>query len=131
MKRRARGSTIVESAVVTSVFLTLLCGIMQFAFMGFAYSSVCFATHRAVRYAALHGASSGHKASTTDMRNEALNYITALDPAALTVTTTWTPDQNPGSTVQVNIAYNMQPFLVNVSSGVMRMQCTSRLSVVQ
>jgi Flp pilus assembly protein TadG len=131
MRRRTRGSTLVESAIVTTVFLTLLAGIIQFAFVGFAYSSVVFATHRATRYAALHGSTSGHTATADDVRANALSYITGLDTAALTVSTTWTPDKNPGSTVQVNVAYSLHPFLVNVSSTALRLQCTSRQAIVQ
>ncbi|MBZ5618190.1 MAG: pilus assembly protein [Acidobacteriia bacterium] len=131
MRRPKRGSTLVESAIVTTVFLTLLAGILQFGLIGFAYNSVCFAAHRAARFAAIRGNASGHPALTADVQAEALSYITCLDTTALTVTTTWTPDKNPGSTVQVNVAYRLTPFLVTVSSSAMTLQSTSRQIIVQ
>jgi len=131
MRRRKRGSTLVESAIVTTVFLILLSGIMQFGFIGFAYNSVCFASHRAARYAAVHGTASGHTALTADVQSEALSYITCLDTTALTVTPTWTPDKNPGSTVQVVVAYQLTPFLVPVSATALTLQSTSKQIIIQ
>lgn len=131
MRRPERGSTLVESAVVTTVFLILLCGIMEFGFIGFAYNSVCFAAHRAARFAAVRGTGSGHTALTADVQAAALSYITCLDTTALTVTTTWTPDKNPGSTVQVRVAYQLKPFLVTVSASAFTLQSTSRQLIVQ
>lgn len=129
--RRKRGSTLVESAIVTTTFLILLSGIMQFALIGFAYNSVCFAAHRAARYAAVHGTASGHTALTADVQAEALSYITCLDTTALTVTPTWTPDKNPGSTVQVVVAYQLKPFLVPVSATALTLESTTKQLIVQ
>lgn len=131
MRRRERGSTLVESAIVATVFLILLSGIMQFSFMSFAYNLVCYASHRAARYATVHGTASGHVALSADVQSEALSYITCLDTTALTVTTTWTPDKNPGSTVQVTVAYQLKPFLVPVSANALNLHSTSKQLIVQ
>ena len=130
MKRR-RGSTMVESTLVATVYLLLLVAIMECGRLGFAYNSVSFAAHRAARYAALRGASSGHPASTGDVTAEANSLLVALDAASVTVATTWTPNNQPGGTVQVTVQYAFRTLLVPMSAGLMTLSTTSRQVVVQ
>lgn len=128
---RRRGSTLVESAVVAAVFLMLLVGIMEFGRLGFAYNEVSFAAQRAVRYAAVRGSTSGHAASAADVQAAALVYTGALDNSMVTVTTTWTPDNHPGSTVQVKVAYNFATVLVPLSASTLTVQTTARDVIAQ
>ena len=126
-----RGSTLVESAVVATVFLLLLVGIMEFGRLGFAYNEVSFAAQRAARYAAVRGNSSGHAASAADVQNAALVYTGALDNSQVVVTTTWTPDNHPGSTVQVKVVYHFATVLVPLSAGTLAVQTTARHIITQ
>ena len=130
-RRSRRGSTLVESAVVAAVFLLLLVGIMEFGRLGFAYNEVSFAAQRAVRYAAVRGSASGHAASAADVQNAALVYTGALDNTQVTVTTTWTPDNHPGSTVQVMVVYNFATVLVPLSAGMLAVRTTARDIITQ
>ena len=68
--------------------------------------------------------------SATDVQSAALSYITCLDTTALTVTVGPT-DMNPGSTVQVTVAYKLQPFLVPVSANKLTLHSTSTQLIVQ
>jgi len=129
--RAPRGSTLVESSVVAVVFLLLLVGIMEFGRLGFAYNEVSFAAQRAARYAAVRGSTSGHPASAADVQNAALVYTGALDNTKVTVTTTWTPNNQPGSTVQVKVAYNFVTVLVPLSSGALGFETTAREIITQ
>ena len=131
--RRAsqRGSSVVESTVVATVFLLLLVSITEFARLGFAYNSVSFAAIRAARYAAVRGSASGHTASASDVQATAQSYIDALDTTQLTVTTTWTPDKNPGSTVQVKVSYGFKPLLLPISSSLVNVETTARQIITQ
>src|SRR3954454_4577556 len=99
MRKAERGSTLVESSVVAGVFLLLLAGIMEFGRLGFAYGAVSFAAQRAARYAAVRGTGSGHAATAGDVSEAAKVYTGALDNTKVTVSTTWSPDNHPGSTV--------------------------------
>src|SRR3954470_12623945 len=96
-RNRERGSTLVEAAIVAAVFLLLLVSLIEFGRLGFAYNSLSFAAQRAARFAALRGSGSGHAATAADIQAKAQVYIVALDTSQLTVTTTWTPDNKPGS----------------------------------
>ena len=127
--RRRRGSTLVESGVVASVFLLLLAGIMEFGRLGFAYNSVSFAAQRAARFAAVRGSESGHAAAAADVAAAAKDYAGALDGNQIAVDTTWQPDNHPGSTVQVKVSYVFASVLVPV--GTMTLQTTTRQIIVQ
>jgi len=121
----------IESALAGVVFLVLLAGIMEGGRLGFAYNSVSFAAHRAARFAAVRGSASGHPASAADVTAEAKALVAALDSANLTVTTTWAPDNHPGSTVQVKVSYKFQTALVPLSSGLMTLATTSKQVITQ
>src|SRR5579862_8022700 len=96
-----RGSTLVESTLVLTTFLLFLIAIADFGRLGFAYNSITFATHRAARWAALRGSTSGHAAALSDVQAGVQANLVALDTAALTIGVTWTPDNKPGSIVKV------------------------------
>ena len=129
MKRR--GSTMLEPALVTSLFLILMVGITDFGRMGFAYNSIAFAAHRAARWASTRGSSSGHAAAVADIQAEAQANLTALDKTQLTVAVTWTPNNNPGSTVQVQLTYNFKTLLIPISSTSLKLKSTSAQIVNQ
>jgi len=126
-----RGSTAVESALVGTVFLLLLVAIMEFGRLGFTYNSISFAAHRAARFAAVRGSASGHPATAADVRAEAQSLVVALDTADLSVTTTWTPDNHPGSAVKIQVSYPFQTLLVPVSSKLMTLTTTSTQVITQ
>lgn len=126
-----RGSTLVESAIVAVAFLMLLVVIIESSRLGFAYNSVSFAAHRAARYAAVRGSASGHPASAADIQAQAQSLIVALDNTKLGVTTTWTPNNNPGSSVQVVVSYGFRTVLVPVSAPLLTFQTTSRQTITQ
>lgn len=131
MRGSRRGSTMIESALVGTVFLLLIAGILEGGRLGFAYNSVSFAAHRAARFAALRGSASGHPATAADVTAQAQSWMVALDPANLSVTTTWAPDNHPGSTVQVTVSYGFRTLLVPMSSSLITLSTTSRQVIAQ
>src|ERR1035441_540488 len=96
-----RGSTLVESALAILVFAILLVGIMDLGFTGFVVNSVTFAAQRAARYASVSGSGSGsgQAATASDIQAVAQEYAAPLAATALAVQVSWTPNNNPGSTV--------------------------------
>ncbi|MEO8594341.1 MAG: TadE/TadG family type IV pilus assembly protein [Candidatus Solibacter sp.] len=126
-----RGATLVESALALMVFGVLMAGVMELGFTGFIDSSVTFAAQRAARYAAVRGSGSGHPATVADIRAIAQSYAAPLSTAYLTVTTTWTPNNNPGSTVLVTVSYAIRPALLPISAGVLTLQSAARQTITQ
>ena len=128
---RRRGSTLVESTLVTTTFLLLLVGIAEFGRLGFAYNSITYAAHRAARYAATRGSSSGHAASVSDIQSSALASLAALDNTKITTAVTWTPNNGPGGRVRVMVTYNFQPLLIPLSGNAISLQSTAVQVVTQ
>jgi Flp pilus assembly protein TadG len=129
--RVTRGSTLIESSIVAVVFLLLLTGIMEFGRLGLAYNEVSFAAQCAARYASVRGSSSGHPAAAADVQTAAKVYTGALDNTKVTVATTWIPDNNPGSTVQVKVSYNFATALVPLAATTLPVQTTARAIITQ
>jgi Flp pilus assembly protein TadG len=124
-----RGSTLVESAFVLASFAILMAGIMELGFTGLVSNSVSFAAQRAARYASVRGSASGHPAAVADIQGIAQGYAVPLLPPSVTVT--WKPNNNPGSTVEVTVSYSFTPTLLPLSAGALTLRSTARQYIVQ
>jgi len=122
---RRRGSTMLEGALVMTTFVILLVGAMDFGRLGFAYNSVTYAAHQAARFAATSGSSSGHAATAAAIQANADGNLVGLSATGLTVSVTWTPNNNPGSQVQVQVSYNFQPLVIPISSTSLTLKSTA------
>lgn len=129
--QRRRGSTIVESAFALASFAVLIAGVMEVGFAGFAANSISFAAQRAARYASVRGNASGHAASLADIRDVARQYAAPLSAGSAEVNVTWTPDNSPGSIVQVQVSYSFKPDLLPLSARVLTIRGTARQIIVQ
>jgi len=130
MKGR-RGSTMLEGALVMTTFVILLIGAMDFGRLGFAYSSITFAAHQAARFAATNGSSSGHAATVNTVQANANSNLLGLNPGSLTVSVSWSPNNNPGSQVQVLVSYGFQPLVVPISSSAVTLRSTAVATITQ
>jgi Flp pilus assembly protein TadG len=126
-----RGSAMIESALALLVLATLMAGIMELGLAGLISSSVAFAAQRAARYASVRGSGSGHPATTADIQATAQSYAGPLATGALKVTVTWTPNNNPGSTVLVKVSYDIKPSMLPVASGLLTLQSSARQTITQ
>ena len=102
----SRGQAVMETAISAVVFLTLLLGIIDFSYGLYTYDLVSYAAKIGSRWAIVHGASSSSPATASDVQNYIASQIAGLDPSKLQVTTSWSPNNNPGSTVSVQVSYN-------------------------
>ena len=123
--RGRRGSTMLEGALVMTTFVVVLVGSMDFGRLGFAYNSVTYAAHQAARFAATSGSASGHAASVAAIQANADSNLLGLDASKLTISVTWTPNNNPGSQVQVVVSYGFQPLVVPISSKSLTLKSTA------
>ena len=123
--RGRRGSTMLEGALVMTTFVVLLVGSMDFGRLGFAYNSVTYAAHLAARFAATSGSASGHAASVATIQANADSNLLGLDASKLTISVTWTPNNNPGSQVQVVVSYGFQPLVIPISSTSLTLKSTA------
>ena len=101
----------VELALCFMVFLMLTFGSVEFGWAVYAYNSCSYLAQDAARWASVHGSLSATPATMDSVRAHVLSGAMALDPTQLTVTTTWTPNNSPGSVVRITVGYTMQPLV--------------------
>lgn len=129
--RYRNGQSSVEFAMTISGMLILLLAIVNFAMAVYAYSFVCYGARDATRYAAVHGATSPSPVSSSDVSNFVLSEAGGLDPGRLTVATTWSPDNQPDSTVAVQVQYNFQFMIPLAQLASVNLTSTSQLVISQ
>jgi hypothetical protein len=106
----------VETALALLIFIVLVSGIMQLGLGGAISNCVSFSAQEVARWASMRGSSSGHAVSTTDIMSIAQLYATPSNTGALSVTLTWSPDNKPGSSVTVQVAYLLGLSFLPISS---------------
>ncbi len=126
-----KGATLVESALAFNVLLFVLFGAMEFGQLGYAFNFVAYAAREGTRYASVRGQTSVHPAQASDVQNYVKAQAIALDSSKLTVTTTWNPNNNPGSTVTVNVTYSYSPMLNFVLHKSLTVGSTSKTVISQ
>ena len=127
-----RGQSTAEFALVITPMLLLFFAIINFAFALYAYEFVSDSAQQAVRYAIVHGTTATQTASTSDIQNYVRGLVSGiLDKNALTVTTTWLPDQKPGSRVTVVVTYNYKPLTKMFPTATLALTRTAAMVISQ
>jgi Flp pilus assembly protein TadG len=121
----------IEGALVFMVFAVLMAGIMELGVIGFAANAVTFAAHRAARFASLRGSTSGHAATVAEIQATATGYAAPLNSSNLTIDVSWLPDNQPGNSGQVTVAYSIRPSIFPISARALTLQTTARARIVQ
>jgi Flp pilus assembly protein TadG len=99
----------VEFAMIVLIALTLIFGIIQASLALYAYSFVSYGARCGARYAMVHGSRSSSPANGSSVQTYVQSLAFPLDTSSMTVTTTWNPDNSPGSTVTVGVTYIFRP----------------------
>ena|SRR5229473_837375 len=137
LRNEDRGSSLVEYAVIFSLFITMLLGIADFSRALYAYHFVSSQAREATRYAMVRGCTPAiptvcpTAATSSDIQTFASNVPLGIDPTKVTATTTWTPDRKPGSVVQVEVDYTFNFLFPFVSSSTLVMKSTSQMVISQ
>jgi Flp pilus assembly protein TadG len=132
-----RGSGLVEYAVITILFMTMLLGIADFSRALYAYHFVSSQAREAARYAMVRGCSttSTHcpvAATASDIQTFVKNVPLGIDPGKVTVPApTWTPDHKPGSVVSVEVDYAFNFIFPFVSTNTLNFKSTSQMVITQ
>jgi Flp pilus assembly protein TadG len=117
--RGRHGAASVELAFILPVVLVLILGTIDFAIIMYAYGTVSESARSGARYAIVHGSMAaspvGPGANDTTVANIVKANTPALDPANLTIASTWGSGSNTaGSPVSVNVSYNCPTFMLKV-----------------
>jgi Flp pilus assembly protein TadG len=108
-RRKQGGQAMVEFAMILLITLTLIFGIIQASLALYAYSFVSYGARCGARYAMVRGSKSSSPATTSSVQTYVQSLAFPLDTGSMTVTTTWNPDNNPGSVVTVAVTYVFAP----------------------
>jgi Flp pilus assembly protein TadG len=110
--RQERGQAIVEFALTALIFLTLLVFVVDGSRIFWNYLAVTEAARVGARYAIVHGAKSASPvgpSSYTALTAHVRTASVGLDPAVLMVSPSWPNGNAVGSSVTVNVSYNVEP----------------------
>jgi Flp pilus assembly protein TadG len=98
-----------EFGLILPVFLLLTVGIIDLGRGIWIYNTLAHAAREGVRYAIVRGETSKRPASSGEVKEVVRTRTVGLDSEKLVVSTSWEPDNKPGSTVRVQVQYNFQP----------------------
>jgi Flp pilus assembly protein TadG len=110
-RSRQKGSAMVELALTFMGFLMLTLGSMEFGWAIYAYNTCSYAAQTGARWASVNGSLSPSPATATSVTTYVQAQMVALDPNKTTVTSSWSPNNSPGSSVTVTVGYNVVPLV--------------------
>ena len=107
--RRQRGQSLVETALMIWVIITVVFSVFELGWLMYTYSVLADAANEGVRYAIVH---SGGDPAGTQAKVKAFASTSMHDVSAITVTVT-SPDGTyaPPNRVRVTVTYTYIPFL--------------------
>lgn len=115
LQRRLRacdvGAAAVEAAFTFPIYFLLLYGIIEFSHYSYTSMAVSDAAREGVRYAVVRGANSAQPATSSSITTYIKGRLALLSSALTTVAVTYTPDNQPGSAVKVQVSYPFSPFM--------------------
>lgn len=116
IKQNRRGQSQVEFMLVIVLFLLTLFGTFEICRLLLSYTTLANASRVAMRYASVHGSSNDAGYVTTAAEVEAIvrdfTKGSLIDPALVTVITTWPASNAPGGPVLVRVNYPYRPFIL-------------------
>jgi len=130
-RKRQRGSNLIESALVFLGFMLLVLGSVEFGRMVYAFNTVCESAREGARWASVRGSSSSSPATNATVTTYVKQWAVGLDASQISVNTSWTPNNNPGGTVQVSVTYTWSGVVGVIVPRTMSFTSQSNMVVLQ
>ena len=108
---RFKGQGMVEFALVGPIFFLMLLGTIEMGRVMWVNHELSNGTREGARWAAVRGEMSGENITTANVETIILDRTSALSDDDLSVTVTWAPNREPGSTVTVVTTYEYSPII--------------------
>ncbi len=126
-RRGEQGGALVETALSITLYLMVLCTIVQFSRVIWAYTWTAHMAREASRWASVRGSKSG--IADPDIEAFVKGNMMGLNAADATVPAQWVPDNTPGSVVAVTVQYRVRPLVPWIPA--MTVQSSSRMVISQ
>lgn len=120
-----------ESAFVLVLFAFTVFGVVEVTRLAYAFNYVSYSARDAARWASVRGANSPTPADASAITEYVRRNAVAVNPAAIKVKAVWSPDNRPGSTVQVEVNYDWTSALNAFIPADVNVRGTSRVVVLQ
>jgi len=129
----AAGQAMVEFAMVVTVFLLMLFGIMMMTMAVSNYNTVSSAAREAVRYAIVHSPKSASPATNAQIQQIAYNNAVNLNSSQMTVSVSWPADPKLTSQLdaQVSVSYQYSLHVPFMTALTMTVASTAQMLVSQ
>jgi Flp pilus assembly protein TadG len=124
-----RGAAMVEYTLALPIYLCIFIGVVNAALVIYTWNATAYAARSATRYAIVHGSTASYACTSTDLKNIVYNSLPGLRKA--TVTTTWSPNNSPGSTINVNVKLTFSTFVPFIKSQTLALASSSQMTIVQ
>jgi Flp pilus assembly protein TadG len=103
-----KGAAFVEFALVGSIFILVTFAIIDFGRMMWLNNTVEHAATEGARYAAVRGSDKPSPATETQIVSFVQGRADGMALTTSEIDVTWTPNNNPGSTVRVQVTFNYE-----------------------
>jgi Flp pilus assembly protein TadG len=110
-RRRERGAAAAEFAMILPLFFLMVMGSVDFGRAFWTKNTLANVAREATRYASVRSLRSQDPATLTKIKGVILGQSGPLDPDKMVVTASWTPTNNPGASVRVDVSYPFEPVL--------------------
>lgn len=131
-RRSQRGAAgMVELGIALPIFFTLLFGIVTYGHAMFADTQVSYAARAAARWASVRGSSSSTPATSATVQTYVRSKAKGLVANNLLVTTTWSPNNQAGSNVTVDVSYSMTPIVKGIFGNALALRGKSTQVIIR
>ncbi len=121
-----------EFSLIAIPCLTMFFAIMNFAMALYCYDFVGYGAQQGVRYAIVHGSTATQVVTAGDVQTYVRGLVAGvMDTNLLTVNTTWSPNNKPGSVVTVRVGYTFKPLTGLVSKVNITLSQTAAMVISQ
>ncbi len=124
-----RGSLLLETGLAVAAMVVLAAGSLDFARGLTALHTLSHASTEAARYAAVRGARSPSPATSDSIEAFVKQRLPGVNPAAVSVITSWRPNNQPGSVVEVRVQYAFRSIVPALSMGTISMERAARMEI--
>lgn len=107
----------------------LAAGSLDFARAFAALHTISYASTEAARYAAVRGARSSSPATPESIEAFVKQHLPGVNSAAVSVTTSWQPNNQPGSIVEIRVQYAFRSIVPALSVGTISMERAARMEI--